>query len=232
MNGSNINRDGEYFAEEYFHVYNRGVDKRDIFIDTADYLRFCEGLREFNTTEMVAIEKIRKSRQEFKQLRQSPTLPAGNVGLCLEGEKLVEILCWCLMPNHFHLLLRPLRENGITDFMRKVGTGYTKYFNKRYERSGHLFQGKYQHREVDTESSLSYVSAYIHLNPVKAEICRLAEQYPWSSYKDIANDYHGLVPVDKDSMGITANEYKIFVDGLAKGYEKMALFSDTLIDFD
>ncbi len=231
MEKNGLVKNNEYFAEEYFHVYNRGVEKREIFVDVADYLRFCEILREFNTTRNVSIEK---RRRESAKNRIGSTLLAGKVEPILyqHEEKLVEILAWCLMSNHYHLLLRPLVEGGVAKFMTKINTGFTMYFNKRYERSGHLFQGRYKHKEIDTESSLLYVSAYIHLNPVRANICQSAEQYPWSSCKDFVSDYQGRVNVDKDFVGVSADEYKIFINGLTEKYEKIVAFEEMLIDFD
>lgn len=137
----------------YYHVYNRGVEKRNIFLDDSDYYRFLLGLREYNdvhSTQNILRRLLEGSRTSFKK----------------EEDSLVEIVCYCLMKNHYHLLLRQLRDDGIPRFMQKIGTGYTHYFNEKHLRSGVLFQGKYKHVQIVTDGQLRYVKQYIHLNPL------------------------------------------------------------------
>ncbi len=137
----------------FFHIYNRGTDKRTIFLDSADYIRFQELLYICNNTAAISVRDIRK---------QFPVIYTFD-----HGAPLVSIGAYCLMPNHFHLLITSEIENGISTFMSKVSTGYSMYFNKRYNRSGALFQGKFKSEHADTDEYLKYLYAYIHLNPVK-----------------------------------------------------------------
>ena len=111
---------------------------------------------------------------------------------------LVEILAWCLMPNHYHLLLRQRKENGIVLFMQKLGTGYTNYFNQKYHRVGPLFQGKFKAILVENDNYLTHLSRYIHLNPIElidpdqkksriknwTKAKKFLEKYRYSSYLD------------------------------------------------
>lgn len=138
---------------EFYHVYNRGTEKRVIFMDAADYKRFVELLYLSNSCDAVDIRYIRRMY--------------GSVFEFEHGEPLVHIGAYCLMPNHFHILLTPTVENGIEKFMLKLGTGYSMYFNKRYSRTGALYQGKFKSQHVDSDTYLKYLFAYIHLNPVK-----------------------------------------------------------------
>ncbi len=141
------------FSEgEYYHIYNRGTEKRIIFLDTADYERFVFLLYYANSTISFSTKDLKKSR--------GPS--SGN-----RGESLVDIGSYCLMPNHFHILLKEKTEGGITKFMSKLTTGYSMYFNKRYERKGSLFQGLFQAQYADSDNYLKYLFSYIHLNPVK-----------------------------------------------------------------
>lgn len=176
---------------EIYHVYNRGVEKRDIFIENKDYLRFISDLGLFNDIN-----------------------PAQNVGFRLKQStidvrhqyndvktKLVDILAFCLMPNHYHLLLKQKIENGITEFMRKLGGGYVNYFNIKYHRVGTLFQGKFKSVLIENTSQLLYIPHYIHLNPLdkfipewrekkisnKQEAINFLKSYKWSSYSDYAS---------------------------------------------
>jgi len=165
----------------FYHVYNRGVDKRDIFIDKRDYFRFIRGLFEFNNSQPVRI------RLEIPELEERQP-----------RELMVAILCFCLMPNHFHLILEQLKENGVANFMQKLGVGYTSYFNEKYERSGVLFQGAYKVVQVETEQQLLHLSRYVHINPAElivpdwklegienwGKVNKFLENYRWSSYQD------------------------------------------------
>lgn len=158
----------------YFHVYNRGVEKRDIFMDKSDYYRFIHDLYEFNDT--------------------SPTNPNRNkyygsstsINYLQNKENLVTVLCFCLMPNHYHLLLSVPDKQSLTIFMRKIGTGYTNYFNKKYDRVGSLFQGRYKYIQIENDDYLKHLSRYIHLNPQNSKRLKniALKQYKYSSYLD------------------------------------------------
>ncbi len=138
---------------EFFHLYNRGTDKRAIFLDSTDYARFIELLYLCNTKYAVNVRDIR--------------MVHNNVFEFDRGQPLVSIGAYCLMPNHFHLLVTTNIENGISSFINKVCTAYSMYFNKRYDRSGGLFQGRFKSQHADSDEYLKYLYAYIHLNPVK-----------------------------------------------------------------
>jgi putative transposase len=141
---------------EYYHIYNRGVDKREVFLDEADYERFLICLREFNRTEAIG-SLYEKSLREKKNGSSTPIRG-------VELPALVEIVSYCLNPNHYHLILKQNSEKGIEKFMQKVGTGYTNYFNKKYKRSGALFQGTFKTIHIDSNDYLLYLSAYINKN--------------------------------------------------------------------
>jgi putative transposase len=136
--------------EEYYHIYNRGVDKREAFLDDYDYVRFLKNLREFNS-ELIREERLRRS--EFDSDSESNS-----------EDQFVDIVAYCLNPNHYHLILKQNKEKGIERFMQKIGTGYTNYFNKKYKRSGSLFQGKFKGIHIDSNEYLLYLSAYVNKN--------------------------------------------------------------------
>lgn len=142
------------FAEgEYYHIYNRGTDKRTIFLDKADYKRFVELLYLSNSSQSFVVREIYRSHDDiFEYEKRDP---------------LVAIGAYCLMPNHFHILISQIANGGITKFINKLCTGYVMYFNKKYKRTGSLFQGKFKAEHADTDEYLKYLYAYIHLNPVK-----------------------------------------------------------------
>jgi len=136
---------------EYYHIYNRGTDKRNIFADEKDLFRFWESLFDFNQTEPIG------SIYEFSFKKKS-----GEVNK--KRKPLVQFIAYCLNPNHFHFLITPLEEKGIEKFMQRFGNGYTKYFNNRHKRSGVLFQGKFKSKHIDSNEYLLHLSAYINGN--------------------------------------------------------------------
>ena len=140
-----------------FHILNRGVDGRNIFLDEKDYFRFVHNLFEFND-----LSPALNTKYYFNQ-----SMDFGNPYNIRKPRKLiVEILAFCLMPNHFHLLLKQRGEGNIIKFMRKLGAGYANYFNQKYQRSGALFQGRYKLILVNSEPHFTYLPYYIHFNPL------------------------------------------------------------------
>ena len=159
-----------FAPDEYYHIYNRGVDKREIFTDAQDYFWFLSGLEEFNDKKLTGSLGTRIKNRSLASKNKKP---------------LVEIIAYCLNPNHYHLILKEKREKGITEFMHRLGTSYTKFFNQKHERSGSLFQGSYKAVHIDSNEYLLYLSAYINHNHFihgyskdKNEIC------PYSSLPD------------------------------------------------
>lgn len=175
---------------EIYHVYNRGVERRKIFLEEADYLRFIHDIFEFNDSN--------PAQRFYMPAAQSSEVRLPKIGQREPRKLLVEILAFCIMPNHFHLMLRQKVDDGITKFMHKFGTGYANYFNLKYKRSGTLFQGKYKAVHIQKDAHFIYLPFYIHLNPLdmaapewrKGEIDNISkaveflESYRWSSYLD------------------------------------------------
>ena len=173
---------------EIYHIVTRGVGDSLIFKNERDYYRAIFSLYEFNTIQPVEIKKRREER-----LKKS-------VGeLFSDTRKLVvEILAFYFMPNHIHLLARQIQDNGITQFMRKLGAGYAAYFNKKYNRKGHLFQGRFKAVHIKTDEQLITVFTYIHTNGISLiepewkergiknpeKVIKFLEDYKWSSYPD------------------------------------------------
>lgn len=176
---------------EYYHVYNRGNDKKLIFSDDSDQNRFVQSLFLLNNTKPVEIRNYggQSSVKIFD--------PKSQEG----GETLVDIGSYCLMPNHFHLLVREKTEGGLSLFMKKLLTSYSMYFNLKNKRTGALFEGPFKATPVTDDNHLNYLFAYIHLNPVKivqpnwpeTELAGIEQatehlnNYPFSSYQDYLN---------------------------------------------
>ncbi len=182
-------REQQLLNNEIYHVILRGLDDNLIFKDTDDYYRGIFSIYEFNNAIPVNIWKRRKQRIKEKA-GLGPTSPA--------RELLVDILAFCFMPNHIHLLLRQRIDNGITKFMTKVGTGYGGYFNRKYNRKGYVFQNRFLSVLIEDDNQLKVVFVYIHSNPISLiepnwkeegienpeEVIHFLENFKWSSYSD------------------------------------------------
>lgn len=143
----------------YYHIYNRGVDKREIFSDRTDFERFLQSMAEFNTA--TPIGSLYQNSFRKKLTLSGETAKCGDKD---EEEKLVKIVAYCLNRNHFHFLLEQNREGGISEFMKRLLGGYTWYYNHKHERTGALFQGVFKSVQIDSNDYLLHVSAYINLN--------------------------------------------------------------------
>ena len=184
-------RNDPFITGEYYHIYNRGIDKRNIFKLERDYERFMMLLYICNSTIEPSFRLdnlINHSHKTFKEI------------LVLDkGEPLVSVGAWCLMTNHFHLLIRQEVDGGVTKFMRKLGTGYSMFFNKKYQRQGALFGGPYKSKCIKADDNyMRQLFAYIHLNSLDIEFTgwekggrndnnkmkEYLREYRYSSYQD------------------------------------------------
>lgn len=154
---------------EYFHIYNRGNAKQDIFLAASDYQFFFLRLA----------QNIYPDRNDLP--RRARPLPTGSFSL----------ISYCFMPNHFHLLIRQNLENTTGVLMARVCTSYSKYFNEKYHRVGHLFQDQFKQKHVPDNQYLLTLSAYIHQNPRKDGLVENALEYPWSSYAEYVSGKSG-----------------------------------------
>ncbi len=143
-------RNIKFIKGQFYHIYNRGVDKRDIFTNTGDFYRFLQSMEDFNVREPIGSI----FENSFNQLGSSAP----------KSGKLVNFVVFCLNQNHYHFILEPLVNNGIQKFMHRLSTGYTNYFNEKYKRSGSLFQGRYKAIHINSDEYILHLSAYVNLN--------------------------------------------------------------------
>ena len=212
---------------EIYHIYNRGVEKRDIFKDDNDRWRFLQGLFLFNDEKTTAnllwqMERDR-GRVTFRVLKEFFAKEKRN------REPLVRIMVDCLMPNHFHLLLEEIKKNGISRFMQKLGTGYTRYFNNKYQRVGSLFQGTFKAALVNDEAYLKYLLAYINvINPgelaepnlketgIKSveKITRFVDGFLWGTHQEYSEKRESII-IEKgllDEFFPDGRKYRQFIE--------------------
>lgn len=150
---------GPFSVDEWYHCFNRGVDKRRVFENKRDYERFLMGVHLGNSSLTVHISNLTRSQSHFPAILATRDIQ--------RGEPLVEIGAYSLMPNHYHFLIKEIREGGIALFMQKIMTSYTMYFNKKRERTGPLFAGAFKSRHVADDVYINHLISYIHLNPVE-----------------------------------------------------------------
>ena len=208
---------------ELYHVLNRGVEKRDLFMNTGDYARFVHDMYEFNDSK--------PARNAYRNF-DTPMIDLRNQSL--ERSKIVDIHGWCLMKNHYHLLLSERVEGGLTLFIRKLNVGYANYFNEKYKRVGTLFQGRTKRIRITSDPHFLHILHYIHLNPLdflgaakewrsgrvqnsKAARAQL-ERYRWSSYQDYSGkkNFPSILTMDfmRDALGNVKKKTLEYIDDI------------------
>jgi putative transposase len=169
----------QFANNQYYHIFNRGVDKRDVFVEERDYQRFYLSLTLMNDEKnglMIGWRNYKESHSnasvdEFLRLSLS------------ERKKLVEIVSFCLNPNHYHFILEQILDRGIEKFMHRIATGYTRYFNDKYHRSGSLFQGVFKAYQMKSNSQLLRMLVYVGCNSEIHGLCS-AVDYKWCSFSE------------------------------------------------
>ncbi len=217
-----MERKVKFLTGEFYHIYNRGVEKRIVFQNSSDYKRFLALLYISNSNKQLHISNdIWYKKSNLDKIFEKD-----------RGEPLVAIGAYCLMPNHFHLLLTPLTEGGISKFMLKLQTGYSMYFNIKNERVGALFQGVFKSQHIDEDRYLRYLYAYIHLNPVKLknvewktksknflkQLEKFIAEYPYSSLQEYLSESYKIIdpepfPMDKNNIC----DYSLTVEDFSEG---------------
>lgn len=202
------NRKLIFANDEIYHVFNRGVERRPTFTNKWELDRALLTLGFYRYAQLPT------------KLSKFLVLPPNKQNELLTNleknyEKLVEIICFCLMPNHFHFMLKQKLEDGISTFISNFTNSYTKYFNTKHERAGPLFQGTFKAVRIETDEQLVHVSRYIHLNPTSSFLIKPEEleNYHWSSYPEYLN-FSGQHLTSKNiilDLFSSKEEYKKFV---------------------
>lgn len=205
---------------EYYHIFNRGNEKRNIFTQPRDYKRFLKTFYYYQFAgPKPSFSKFAKS--DFNSFKPAPE------------KKLVEIICYCLMPNHFHFLVKQFKDNGISVFLSQTSNSYTKYFNTKYTRVGALLQGVFKAVRIETDEQLIHVSRYIHLNPVVSELVKLPENYEWTSYLEyITEQKRFSATEDVLNLFPSPKEYQTFVEAQIDYGTTLEIIKHQAMDID
>lgn len=233
-----MNKKRNLATNELYHIFDRGVDKRNIFIDKSDQIRFIHDLYEFNDKKP-APDYIRRDNEDSN---------VGHAMSHIERDKLVKIHAFALMPNHHHLIVEPIKENGASFFIRKLHCGYARGFNEKHKRNGYLFQGRYQDVHIQDDRQLMHLVCYIHANPLSLwkenwkekkltkqeiiEAMQFLEKYRWSSFLDYIGTENFPSVIDNkfltEIFGGPEKYKKFFIDWLEK-YQKNETYIQGLI---
>lgn len=187
-------------TNHYYHVYNRGINKQPIFFGIKDYKRAFEVLQFYS----FAFQKIRFSK--FLLLSKEERSKLWEK-FRRESEKLVDIISFCFMPNHLHLLLEQKKDGGVSKFMASFQNSYTRYFNTRHNRIGPILQGQFKAIRVEDENQLIHLSRYIHLNPYSSFVVKHVkdlDDYLWSSFPE----YLGKIKTPICNKDIILSDFK------------------------
>ncbi len=200
---------------EVYHLFNRGNAYRPIFFNLRDYQRFLKALAfyRYPSPPLRLSKYLLLSREKREELENQ---------LIKKGSYLVEIFCFCLMPNHYHFLAKQKQEGGIAKYLSQLQNSYSRYFNVKRKKAGSVFQGHFKAKRVETEEQLIHLSRYIHLNPYSSYVVKLTEDlktYPWSSFPDyLGEEKHSFL------------EKKLILD-LFKGSEDYQRFVSNQADY-
>jgi putative transposase len=212
--------------DEYYHVFNRAITGLTIFPNSGYYHRFINTFKYYQVTG---------SKPRFSFYLRLPETQKKQVLANLNSDCLVDILSYCLMPNHFHFLFRQLSEDGVSDFIGLVANSFTRYFNTRNHRVGAIFQGRFKAVRIESEEQLIHVSRYIHLNPYSSGLVQKPselENYSYSSFPDFIHpeSHHNM----KNNLVLqilrSPEKYKEFVFNQADAQRQMERIKHLTLD--
>jgi len=213
---------------ETYHIFNRGLDRRPVFLNHWDFVRAWKTLDfyRFKNTSLNLAKVLVMGKEDkekfFSNLRK-------------DSNKQVEVISYCFMPNHFHFLLKQKQKEGISTFLSNFTNSYTRYFNARHKRRGRLFEGVFKAVRIETEEQLMHVSRYFHLNPVVSLVIKECElgDYNWSSFPEYLGECQGIEICDKEIVlsGFSSKEdYRTFVHDRIEYGQKLESIKHLLLE--
>lgn len=210
---------------EIYHVFNRSIAKQPIFLNQRDYKR---------ALGVISFYRHHKPSIRFSHYnRLSADLKQKFIDQLAKENPLLEMLTFCIMPNHVHFLIKQLKDDAISEFMRNFQHSYSKYFNEKNGRVGSLFQSMFKAVLVENDEQLLHVSRYIHLNPVSSSLIRLEnlQEYPWGSFREYSSEQYKLTnPKIILSYFKSKNEFIKFVYDQAEQQKKLQAIKHLILE--
>ncbi|OGH52493.1 MAG: hypothetical protein A3G13_02115 [Candidatus Levybacteria bacterium RIFCSPLOWO2_12_FULL_37_7] len=216
-----------FATNEIYHVFNRGIDHRPTFTDRNELRRSLEAISYYRfTSPPIRLSKLLIQSTEIREKLFEE--------LQLKNETLIDILSFCLMPNHFHLLLRQKVDNGISKFIGNFQNSFTRYFNTKHQRVGPLFLDQFKGVIIETDEQLLHVSRYIHLNPYTSYVVKNfddLQNYPWSSLPEYISDKNGICDTETILSNFkNKNTYKKFIEDQTDYQRKLHKIEHLLLE--
>jgi putative transposase len=210
-----------YFAvDAFYHIFTKSIAGYKVFNNKENYERMIAALQYYSYKNIPIKFSAYTARKEKTRKKFYDELKT--------SDKLVDIIAYCLMPTHIHLLLTPLKENGISLYMKNLLNSYTRYFNTKNDRKGPLWQSRFKDVLVETDKQLIHLTRYIHLNPTTAGIVDLPEQWEYSSYREYIGIVDNSLCNFKEYLDIDNKDYQLFVKNRI-GYQKELSFIKQII---
>ncbi len=194
---------------EVYHIFNRSIYDFVIFNNEFEFSRLHNLVRYYQicnpTLKFNRFLEFKVKEGDFNKIFSAELL---------NNKKLVQIIAYCIMPTHFHIILKQLVDNGISIFMGNVLNGYSRYFNAKHKRKGPLWEGRFKNVLVQTQEQLLHLTRYVHLNPTSAGLINKPEDWPYSSYLEYLNKIKSIdcVCLYKDLIEMPASSYRLFVE--------------------
>lgn len=210
---------------EYYHIFTRSIAKYIVFNDQAEFRRILK---------LIALHRFIDFDYSYSQFTEFSMRNQKNIIRNLENKNdiLVEIVAFCIMPTHIHLLIKQISDNGITKYMGRTLNSYSKYFNAKHQRTGPLWASNFKNVLVSNNEQLLHLTRYIHLNPVSAGIIEKPEKWQFSSYKEYSspsNNKNNLCNY-KDIISLSSKEYIKFVHDRKNYQRELSLIKSFMID--
>jgi len=221
-----MRRKEELVVGQVYHIFSRSIAGFKIINNESEFSRMRATIRYYRREKPPI-----KFSKFIKSARVKDNHPAETI-LLADQEKLVEIIAYCLMPTHLHLILKQLKENGISAFMSNILNSYTRYFNTKIDRKGPLWEGRFKNVLVETDEQLLHLTRYIHLNPVTAYLINKPEEWPASSYQEYllkVNDNDRICKYN-DILDIEPTSYREFVEDMTSYQRELATIKELLFE--
>jgi len=211
---------------EVYHIFNKSIAGFRIFNNDSEFSRMTVAIRYYQIGKPDF-----KFSQFIKPTKAKDRHPAKTISLSGK-EKIVQVIAYCFMPTHLHLILKQLKENGISTFMSNLLNSYARYFNIKHNRKGPLWEGRFKNVLVETDEQLLHLTRYIHLNPVTASLVNKPEKWPASSYREYISETSasGRICQYDDILDIKPADYKGFVEDRASYQRELALIKKLLFE--
>ena len=218
---------GKLIENNFYHIYNKSIAGYEIFNSEKDYERAMKAMRFF-----LYGNKLNRFC-DFLDLKEVENKGFLNVleSRTKDKDPVVDIISYCLMPTHFHFVLKENEVDGISKFISDFSNSYTRYFNNKYNRKGTLWESSYKRVEVDSDEQLLHLTRYIHLNPTSANLVNEPEDWKWSSFKEYINDCSQIsISNWKDLLDINPEEYKEFVRARKQHQAQLSIIKNKIIE--